>query len=283
MSRIDEFESVFKSASKPRFHHEPVTLRKGLIVTDLEGEAQAAFKQKVQAFLSVLEGFEFKAVGPEAYPSVEVLLDFVYNEQPDLIVSYRNIGIDAWKYAYSLGVYIEVLTQATEVPVLVVPSPHAPEDVQHKLQGTGAVMVVTNHLTGDDHLVSYGLHFTSNDGKLLLCHVEDEHWFRSYMDAIGKIPEIETSLAEKLIEEQLLKEPTDYIASVREVLEEEGAHPQIEAVVLKGYELGEYRRLTQERSVDLLVFNTKAEYRRAMAGLAYALAVELRHVPMLML
>ena len=37
MSRIDEFESVFKSAAKARFHRQDVKIDKGLMVTDLPG------------------------------------------------------------------------------------------------------------------------------------------------------------------------------------------------------------------------------------------------------
>ena len=44
-----------------------------------------------------------------------------------------------------------------------------------------------------------------------------------------------------------------------------------------------YRRLIEQHEVDLLVLNTKDEDQLAMRGIAYALAVELRQTPLLML
>ena len=45
----------------------------------------------------------------------------------------------------------------------------------------------------------------------------------------------------------------------------------------------QYQRLIEEHKVDLLVFHTKDEDQLAMHGLAYPLAVELRHIPLLMI
>jgi hypothetical protein len=56
-----------------------------------------------------------------------------------------------------------------------------------------------------------------------------------------------------------------------------------EAVVTIGHRVNEYRSLIEKHGVDLLVMNTKDEDHSAMHGLAYALAVELRHTPLLML
>ena len=43
------------------------------------------------------------------------------------------------------------------------------------------------------------------------------------------------------------------------------------------------QRLIEQHQVDLLVLNTQDENQLAMHGVAYALAVELRHIPLLML
>ena len=50
-----------------------------------------------------------------------------------------------------------------------------------------------------------------------------------------------------------------------------------------GHHLAEYKRLIEQQEVDLLVLNTKDENQLAMHGMAYALAVELRQIPLLML
>ena len=45
----------------------------------------------------------------------------------------------------------------------------------------------------------------------------------------------------------------------------------------------EYRELIAKREIDLLVLHTKDDDQLAMHGAAYALAVELRGIPLLML
>ena len=146
-----------------------------------------------------------------------------------------------------------------------------------------AVMVVTDHLTGDHRLVNTGVKYTEPSGILHLTHVEDEKWFRHYMSVIKKIPAIESETARDRIGQQLLKEPRDYIESARSVLEEQGLNLRIAEVVVMGDELSMYRDIVESKEIDLIVLNTKDENQRAMNGLAYGMAVELRHVPMLML
>ena len=58
---------------------------------------------------------------------------------------------------------------------------------------------------------------------------------------------------------------------------------KVEHLVVFGSHLSEYKRLIEEHEVDLLVLNTKDEDQLAMHGMAYALAVELRQIPLLML
>jgi len=57
----------------------------------------------------------------------------------------------------------------------------------------------------------------------------------------------------------------------------------VDKVVRFGRRLDDVRRLIEERSVDLVVLNTKDADQSAMHGLAYPLAVELRTVPLLLL
>ena len=83
--------------------------------------------------------------------------------------------------------------------------------------------------------------------------------------------------------DQLLKEPKDYIQSCIEASRKAGIDVRIDGSVTIGHHLAEYRRLVDENDVDLLVMHVKEDDQMAMHGLAYALAVELRHVPLLML
>ena len=125
---------------------------------------------------------------------------------------------------------------------------------------------------------------TEPGGRLILTHVEDVAAFERYIAVIGKIPEIDTDAARQEILDQLLKEPRDYIDSCRRVLEEEGVPlSTIDEVVTLGHHLADYKRFALEHDVNLLVLNTKDEDQLAMHGMAYALAVELRQIPLLML
>ena len=103
------------------------------------------------------------------------------------------------------------------------------------------------------------------------------------MDAISKIPEIETDVARTTIRDQLLKEPTDYIASVRLELEQTVKTIRVDSDVRMGHHIADCKQLVADHEIDLLVMNTKDDEQLAMHGLAYPIAVELRSVPLLML
>ena len=144
-------------------------------------------------------------------------------------------------------------------------------------------MAITDHLTGDDRLVNMAAHFTSRGGRLFLTHVEDQALFARYIDAISKIPEIDTDIAREKVMARLLKGPADFIASCREVLAQRNLDIEVHDIVALGHRLREYEALIKDHGVDLLVFHTKDDDQLAMHGLAYPLAVELRHIPLLMI
>lgn len=286
MTRLDQFESVFKAATKTVFEYRPVTMRTALAVTDLEDLGAAAFGNRVREFLRVLDGdrsLRWRNVAGSEYGSIRELLDLVEEEKPDLICTYRNLHSDAWKWPHSLGEYLDVLTQATAYPVLVLPHPEAGRELEHAVKNTDRVMAMTDHLTGDHRLVNHAVAFAQEKGTLYLAHVEDESAFERYMEVISKIPTIDTETAREEILGQLLKEPRDYIGSCREVLGEQGVPVRIEEIVTVGHRPAQYERLVEEHGVDLLVMNTKEEDQLAMHGLAHPLAIDLRRVPILML
>lgn len=283
MTKVDQFESVFKAAAKTTFHFQIVSIGKILVVTDLEEQAAAAFSRQAQTFLGVLQDDSprWRTVNGGDFDDVHQLLDLVEKEDPDLICSYRNLKSQAWRWPYSLGQHLEVLTQISGEPVLVLPHPRRSTGTWR--QATKTVLAITDHLTGDDRLVNQAVHFTEPQGTLYLSHLEDAATFRRYMDVISKIPTIDTENARSAIRQQLLKEPQDYIDSCRSALQEAGLELRVESLVLMGHRISDYKRLIQEHSIDLLVLNTKEKDQMAMHGLAYPLAVELRDVPMLML
>ena len=82
---------------------------------------------------------------------------------------------------------------------------------------------------------------------------------------------------------RLLKEHREFIAAGRVVVEAQGVPIRIEEVVAMGRRVDEYGELIAKREIDLLVLHTKDDDQLAMHGAAYALAVELRGIPLLML
>ncbi len=286
MPKVDQFESAFRAASKTVFEYQPIAVRSILVVTDRSKNEADIFGKQISDFLSVLRSDDsprWRIVNGSEFDTVPELLALVEAEQPDLICTYRHLHSESWRWPYTLGEYVDVLTQVTTTPVMVLPHPDAMRASEHAVKDTLVVMAMTDHLTGDAVLVNYAARFTEPNGKLFLTHIEDEATFERYMGTISRIPSIDTENSRRTILEQLLKEPKDYIRSCREVLEAEGLPFAVEAIVTKGHHLHEFEKLVEKHEVDLLVFNTKDEDQLAMHGLAYPLAVELRQIPLLML
>lgn len=285
MTRLNQFESVFKSADKAVFTYQALSFEQVLLVTDFDDADSQELLAEVRAFLGAVDGgaTTWSVLEGAAFDNVQALLEGVEARQPDLIVTYRHLHSDAWRWPFSLGEYLDVLVQATTTPVVVLPHPDASHALPHSVRNTDRVMAITDHLTGDDRLINYALAFTRPDGTCWLTHVEGQPAFDRYMEAISKIPAIETEVAEEAIKAQLLKEPHDFIRACRGVIEQRQVPVRIEEIVIMGRRLEEYRRLIEEHEVDLLVLYTKDEDQLAMHGLAYPLAVGLRQIPLLML
>ena len=306
MTKVDQFESTFKSAAKPFFEYESPVMKHVVVVTDLTGDDAEAFCAGAKAFLQVLDERNddpvvWTILDRNAFASVQGMLALIREHAPDLICTYRSLHSDAWRYTSTVGRYLDVLTQETETPVLVVPSPHlsaaatsteaqdaAPTpDLANALRfcdgGTCTVMAMTDHLTGDHHLVSVAAYLTRPTGRLILTHVEDDVVFNRYMEAISKIPSIDTDQAREAIRAQLLKDPHDYVGSCAAVLRDAALGTSVEELIAMGHHLKAYERMVEEHQADLLVLNTKDDDQLAMHGRAYPLAVQLRHMPLLLL
>ena len=289
-SKLDEFESLFRSAIHEVFTFSPPVLNKALLVTDLDEAASKELLVKVQAFLSSIDSAHHVTwqiasrevwVGTDA-PPVRVLLDLVDASGAQLIVTYRHLLGNLHDLPHTLGSVVDTLTQATPAPVLLLP-PLARPDFDALLRPTDRVMVVTDHITGDDHLVNWGVHFTHVDGTLFLAHIEDDATLERYLDVISKIRGIETDYARKEIPEKLLELPQRYLETVAGVLKKNHVPETVVPLVRLGHAITDYRKLLEEHDIDLLIVNTKDAQQSAMQAMAYALAVEIRHRPLLLL
>jgi len=286
MTNVDQFESMFRSASREVFRHERVDIDSILVVTDRDEEGARTFGDQIRRFLSVIrvdDKVRWRYVNGLDFQTAGDLLALVETAAPDVICTYRNLHSGAWKWPYSLGTHVDLLTQHTDVPIMLLPHPDAERSARHAVQNTDKVMAIADHLTGDDRLVNYAVRLTDKGGTLWLTHVEDELTLGRYMEVISKIPTIDTDEADESVRAQLLKEPQDYIDGCVVGLQKAGTNVKVESIVVFGRHLFEYKRLIEQHEVDLLVLNTKNEDQLAMHGMAYALAVELRHIPLLML
>lgn len=285
MTKLDQFESVFRSAARETYRYEPIVMDSVVVVTDAEGGERETLVQELRKLVepATSSDWQLHLVDPRPIGPVAKVLETIESYSPQLVCTYRHVGETYQSLPYSLGVLLDTFTQAVRVPTLVLPHP---SQQQRSLPKSGAceVMVVTDHLHGDHRLVNFGVAFVGAPaGTLYLTHVESLGTFERYLEAIGCIPAIDTDLVEQRLRAQLLKVPRDYIASCKAVLEAAGVTLKVEPVVRMGHRLGEYRRLVEARDIDLLVLNTKDPSQQAMCQYAYPLAVELRELPLLML
>jgi hypothetical protein len=292
MSTLDHFESAFRSASKDTFTWAPPIIRKILVVTDLDAEASTQLQTRLEQFLAgMLAHTQAAGVTPQwrlivgdDYALVSELHRLVEDWAPDLLCTYRNLHSSAWSFEFSLGEYVDVLTQATNVPILITPHPRRQtKAAEHALRNTDVVMAMTDHLTGSERLVNFAAAMTQANGKLWLTHVEDELAYSRMMETISKIPQIETDLARTLIRGKLLQQPTDYVETCRAVIATQRAQLDVRPLIVMGHHLSTYKQLVHDHEVDLLVMNTKDDDQLAMHGMAYPIAVEIREIPLLLL
>ncbi len=281
--KLDDFESVFRSSVKTPFHHAPPTIESALLVTDVSNEVTEEFLVSAKRFLGSghAENIEWTTMTSEDFEEVSTVLDRVRRNPPSLVVCYRHLLGQGAKLPYSLGSTVDTLTQATDVPVMLLPRPDA-EGISLP-KAADQVLVVTDHLTGDDHLVNWAAHLCTDNGTLFLTHIEDEETLNKYLDACAKIPGLDFDVAKEKLPKKLLSMPIDYIASTAEILAKEGIHERVESIVRLGDPVKDYEHLVEELEVDLLVMNTKDAGQNAMHALAYALSVEIRNRPLLLL
>lgn len=280
---IDEFESVFRRSTRAPFVYADIPIETAALVTDRSANDAELMRAALLKFLPVLETVDkWRFITGADYSHVGQLLERIDEQQTDLILTYRHLYETSLVPQHSLGVYLDVLTQATTIPVLVLPGTSArPIAVDERV--CNRVMVVTDHISGDNRLVNYGVRMCAPGGTIWLCHVEDDAVFARYMQAIERIPEIESDTAREQIGRQLLKEASDFIETCINVLREKGPNITYQQSVTRGHHLREYRQLIDEHDVDLIVANTKDADQLAMHGLTYSLSVEMIDVAMLLL
>ena len=280
---IDEFESVFRRSTREPFVYADVPIESVALVTD--GNVDEAEKMRVSLtnFLPALPPVSsWRLISGADYSNVGQLLERIDSQQTDLVLTYRHLQEKSLVPQHSLGVYLDVLTQVMTIPVLVLPGTAArPASLSERI--CNRVMVVTDHISGDNRLINYGERMCAAGGTVWLCHVEDDAVYSRYMQAIERIPEIESDRARELIATQLHKEASDFVETCIGVLQEKGPNVAFQSSVTRGHHLREYRQLIDNHDVDLIIVNTNDEDQLAMRGMTYSLSVEMIDVAILLL
>lgn len=280
---LDEFESIFKRAEREQFVFADIPINSIAIITDQDQAGGEKVKADVLEFMPRLADAEnWQIISGDKFHNVSELLGCIEQFQVDLIVTWRHLDEESLVPQHSLGVYLDVLTQTTSIPVLVLPGT-AENPKQLGDRDCDKICVLADHISGDNRLINYGIRFCRNGGKVWLCHIEDERDFDRYMHAIARIPEIDTDDARKLLGDQLLKDADDFIESCIEALKTAGPNIGFEKKVSFGHFLRQYRDLIDSNDIDLCIANTKDDDQLAMHGIAYSLSIELDDVPMLLL
>jgi len=280
---FDVIESQFRASVKVRPKLQPPQVKKVCVITDLDAAAAQAFGAKVRPFLKALdEDTEHICLGADDVQGVRGMLGAVEAHKPDLIVTYRHLFDPEKDLPFSLGTYCDMLTQTTVTPVLLLPTPGRPE-LDAAIKNTDRVMVLTDHLVGDGRLVNWGLRLVQDTGQITLVHIEDDAIFDRYLDAISKIPDLDTEVAKTQIARRLLHEAEDYAEGVKEALQETRPQLKVEMNIRLGHRVKDVLAVADNDGCDLVVLNTKDEDQLAMAGKAYSLAVELIDKPLLLL
>ena len=250
------------------------------MVTDLDPEFAEKYAGSIRTFFEAVTG-KWETVHGGEFATVKELLNLVESRKPGLIVTYRHLHSEAWRWPYSLGEHLDVLIQESAPPVAILPHPDREGVPERALKNTDSVMAINSHLVGEDSLVNHAACLTAIGGTLHLTHVEDDAVFERYLDVISKIPEIDTDVARETIQEQLLREPSAYIDSCETALREAGVDLKVVKHVTHGHRLEEYRNAIEDHQVDLVVLQGHDEDQLAMNATAYSVAVELRATPLL--
>jgi len=283
-SKVEQFESVFRAAAKVRLRYSAVEVESVLVVSDRDEHEAVAFGDRVRSLLGVLkrgENIRWRVAHGGEFDSVPALLALVEAERPGLICTYRHLHSDSWQWPYTLGEYIDVLTQVTTIPIMVLPHPE--QQIERRVRGTNVVVAMTDHMVGDHDLVNWAARFTDKGGRLVLANVEDAVALDRFMETVAKIPSIDTDDAKNAITDRLQRDTRDYMESCAAEITRAALPVTVESVIAHGHHLTEYTRIVEEHEADLLVMNTKDDDQFAMHGLAYPLAIQVRSVPLLLL
>ena len=290
--RLDEFESVFRSAIKPTYTLRRPPLADVVLLADVPAaglDALSAAARTVIADAATDAPSRWRVIEADRDLGLQELLTDLRGRPLDLLITHRHV-LSHWRNTpHAIGSALAVLAQSLQVPILMLPSPDTPELLPRK--PPARALVTTRRLTDDSDLVDWALHLTGDDGTVVLAHVEDSGLCGRYLDAIGRIQGIHTELARQKLPEKLLQLSRDYIASVMSQMREHGVRETLHSEVRLGDPMTEFAMMIERHQVELLVGAALEQssqvsvgapsHRPPVNGRTFALAAEFSHVPVL--
>ena len=147
--------------------------------------------------------------------------------------------------------------------------------------GRGNTRIFSDHFSNSDELINWSAEFVSNSGALWLTHVESEVDFERYMQAIARIPELDTETARTTLCRELLHESMSYIQNCKQQLAKTNPALAVELLACMGQPLHTYRQWLCSDKHELLVIPALAEDRFAQRALTGQLASEYPHIALL--
>lgn len=275
-------ESQFRAAVKVQPAPARPEVKRIALVSDATEAGAETLLETVRGLLPHLAGAEWVSLGGEEARSVGHMIERVEQVAPQLVIAPRHLFEDEVDLPHSLGTHADMLTQSISPPVLLLPHPRSPS-FPKAADPIQSALVITDHIVGDDRLVGWGLFAVEGGGRLVLAHIEDDLVLERYLEAISKIPGLDTEIAKAGLEKRLLSDARDYLKRLETGLAKTHPSVKVEPVVERGHSVIDHVRIVREERVDLVVMNTKDDAQQAMHGLAYSLSVELVDVPLLLL
>ncbi|MCJ8290917.1 MAG: hypothetical protein HRT58_15305 [Crocinitomicaceae bacterium] len=265
-NNLDIFESIFNRSVKRRYKYEDYQLGKVLIIgnsNDLD-----KLSNFISEYCPEIQSYEYNST----FNWVEFKSE-IEKAQPDLILIERQLGISNRDLTYSVGPILESITQEINIPVLVIP--HEFEGLKIETIGIGF-----DHQIDNSNLINKGLLMRRHLKNIELIHIEDESIFNYYLDAIAKIPGINTEYAETNIKETILDLSGDFFKDVASNLENETLKAGIHCKF--GDTVQSYGELIKDRKIDLLVFAAEDDSKMAMHSLGHSLTIQFPNVATLL-
>lgn len=277
MLKLDHFTSVFRAADKDIITIPKCEISKVLLVTDVSHEKSlliwGSWKKLFfgNVDVTILHGEESK--------DLSLITQKIEASGCDLIVSYRCLHSDNWRYPHAIGSYVEVITQMTATPVLLMP--HILEEAQ-EYSPPESIILISDDLTKEADLLGWACSFRSHSSRCTLVELENLTYLNRLLNTIAKIPQIDTEMAQEKISSQLQKDSQGWLERSQDILREWERPPSLKRVQIAQSCMTSCIELVEEEKAKLIVLNTKDDDQLAIHGLVYPFMVQFRNIPLLL-